>query len=161
MERGQWVKRVSRRVCGEVAFRTCVVHLTMRFGKTIERHVWVWHDVGWHHDCRTVYNRVPIWWFGRGHGGMLLYGYVSRAQVNKSVWWFGAGTSECAYMVIWRDLARFDEYMYQHNILAHAQVQVCWCVFVSRLIYLFVVTMKRRDCSASHGVISARRSHKH
>lgn len=35
--------------CGvEVAFRMCLVHLTMRFFRTIEIHVWAWHDDRWH-----------------------------------------------------------------------------------------------------------------
>ena len=33
------VARVSRHVCGDVEFRTCVVYFTMRFVSTIERNV--------------------------------------------------------------------------------------------------------------------------
>ena len=33
------VARVGKHMCGEVVFRTCVVHATMRFFRAIERHM--------------------------------------------------------------------------------------------------------------------------
>ena len=88
---------------------TMQLHTTALFDITLVSHVQVWHEARWHDSCRTIYNRVPLWWF-TGNGCMCLYhkwvrvrvfvflyhGWHMRGFWRDNVWiWHVSGRAYC------------------------------------------------------------------